>query len=54
MKRAVPITLIEIMIGATAIRSKGRTTTPEAAVAEASPGGEALAGEEAREAAQPA
>ncbi len=48
------VALVGALIGATAIRSKGRTTTPEAAVAEASPGGEALAGEEAREAAQPA
>lgn len=48
------VALAGALIGATAIRAKGRTTTPEAAVAEASPGGEALAGEEAREAAQPA
>ncbi|HEU4738374.1 MAG TPA: MFS transporter [Solirubrobacterales bacterium] len=48
------VALAGALIGATAIRSKGRTTSPEAAVAEASPGGEALAGEEAREAAQPA
>jgi EmrB/QacA subfamily drug resistance transporter len=48
------VALAGALIGATAIRAKGRTTTPEAAVAESSPGGEALAGEEAREAAQPA
>lgn len=47
------VALAGALIGATAIRAKARTaTTPEAAVAEASPGGEALAGEEAREAAQ--
>jgi len=48
--------LLGALIGATAIRAKARDTgvSPEAAVAEASPGGEALAGEEAREAAQPA
>ncbi|MFL5873612.1 MAG: MFS transporter [Solirubrobacterales bacterium] len=48
--------LLGALIGATAVRSKARGTgvSPEAAVAEASPGGEALAGEEAREAAQPA
>ncbi|HWJ42182.1 MAG TPA: MFS transporter [Solirubrobacterales bacterium] len=48
------VALAGALIGAVAIRAKGRTTTPEAAIAEASPGGEALAGEEAREAAQPA
>jgi EmrB/QacA subfamily drug resistance transporter len=48
------VALAGAIIGATAIRAKGRTTTPEAAVAEANPGGEVLAGEEAREAAQPA
>jgi len=48
------VALAGAIIGATAIRAKGRGTTPEAAIAEASPGGEALAGEEAREAAQPA
>jgi hypothetical protein len=48
------VALAGALIGATAIRAKGRTASPEAAVAEASPGGEALAGEEAREAAQPA
>ncbi|HXQ88169.1 MAG TPA: MFS transporter, partial [Solirubrobacterales bacterium] len=48
------VALAGALIGATAIRAKGRTeVTPEAAVAEVSPGGEALAGEE-REAAQPA
>ena len=49
------VALTGALIGATAIRAKGRNpVSPEAAVAEASPGGEALAGEEAREAAQPA
>jgi EmrB/QacA subfamily drug resistance transporter len=48
------VALAGALIGATAIRAKGRTTAPEAAVAEANPGGEVLAGEEAREAAQPA
>ena len=49
------VALAGAIIGATAIRAKSRTaTTPEAAIAEANPGGEALAGEEAREAAQPA
>ena len=49
------VALAGALIGATAIRAKGRNpVSPEAAVAEASPGGEALAGEEAREAAQPA
>ena len=48
------VALTGALIGATAIRAKGRGTavSPEAAVAEASPGGEALAGEETREAAQ--
>jgi EmrB/QacA subfamily drug resistance transporter len=48
------VALAGALIGATAIRAKGRGTTSEAAVAEASLGGEALAGEETREAAQPA
>jgi EmrB/QacA subfamily drug resistance transporter len=49
------VALAGAIIGATAIRAKSRgSVSPEAAVAEASPGGEALAGEEAREAAQPA
>jgi MFS family permease len=48
------VALAGALIGATAIRAKARTeVTPEAAVAEANPGGEALAAEE-REAVQPA
>jgi EmrB/QacA subfamily drug resistance transporter len=47
------VALLGAVIGATAIRAKSKTTiSPEAAAAEASPGGEALAAEEAREAAQ--
>ena len=49
------VALLGALIGAVAIRAKTRTaTSAEAAVAEASPGGEALAGEEAQKAAQPA
>jgi EmrB/QacA subfamily drug resistance transporter len=47
------VALLGAAIGATAIRSKARGhTSLEAATAEANPGGEALAAEEAREAAQ--
>jgi EmrB/QacA subfamily drug resistance transporter len=46
------VALAGAFVGATAIRAKSRATSAEAAIAEASPGGEALAGEEAREAAQ--
>ncbi len=47
------VALLGAAIGATAIRAKSRTSTsPRAAAAEASAGGEALAGEEAQEAAQ--
>jgi EmrB/QacA subfamily drug resistance transporter len=47
------VALAGALIGATAIRAKARETrvSPEAAFAEASPGGEALSGEEVREAA---
>jgi len=49
------VALAGALIGATAIRAKARTVTaPEAAVAEASPGGEAVAAEEAQEAVQAA
>jgi EmrB/QacA subfamily drug resistance transporter len=45
------VALVGAVIGATAIRAKTRSTTSaEAAAAEASPGGEALAGEQAQEA----
>jgi hypothetical protein len=44
------VALLGAAIGATAIRAKGKGISAEAAEAEASPGGEALAGEEAREA----
>jgi EmrB/QacA subfamily drug resistance transporter len=47
------VTLVGVVVGATAIRPKARTSpSPQAATAEANPGGEALAAEEAREAAQ--
>jgi EmrB/QacA subfamily drug resistance transporter len=43
------VVLVGAVVGATAIRAKVRTTTsPEAAAAEANPGGEALAGEQAQ------
>jgi phage tail protein X len=49
------VALLGATIGATAIRAKGRTATSvEAATAEANPGGEAIAAEEAAEAAQAA
>jgi len=49
------VALLGATIGATAIRAKSRTATSvEAATAEASPGGEALAGQEAQQAAQAA
>ncbi|HET9676368.1 MAG TPA: MFS transporter [Solirubrobacterales bacterium] len=49
------VALVGAAIGATAIRAKSRTATSvEAAAAEASPGGEARAGQEAQEAAQAA
>ena len=49
------VALVGAMIGATAIRAKARTVpSPQAAVAEASPGGEAVAAEEAQEAVQAA
>jgi EmrB/QacA subfamily drug resistance transporter len=49
------VALLGAAIGATAIRAKSNTATSvEAAAAEASPGGEALAGQEAQEAAQAA
>jgi EmrB/QacA subfamily drug resistance transporter len=41
------VALLGAAIGATAIRAKGRTTSLEAATAEANPGGEAIAAEEA-------
>ncbi|HEX5983985.1 MAG TPA: MFS transporter [Solirubrobacterales bacterium] len=45
------VVLVGALVGATAIRAKARNTaSPEAAVAEASPGGEVLAGEQAQEA----
>ena len=44
------VVLIGVAVGAFAIRAKAKTpTSPEAAVAEANPGGEAIAAEEARE-----
>jgi EmrB/QacA subfamily drug resistance transporter len=47
------VALLGAAIGATAIRAKARTaTSPQAAAAEANPGGEAVAAEEAREAVQ--
>ena len=47
------VALAGALIGATAIRAKARTEiSPQAATAEANPGGEAIAAEEAREAAQ--
>jgi EmrB/QacA subfamily drug resistance transporter len=49
------VALAGALIGATAIRAKAKGhTTVEAAAAEVNPGGEAIAAEEAREAAQPA
>ena len=49
------VALVGAVIGATAIRAKAKGhTSVEAATAEANPGGEAIAAEEAREAAQPA
>jgi EmrB/QacA subfamily drug resistance transporter len=49
------VALAGALIGATAIRAKAKGhTSVEAATAEVNPGGEALAAEEAREAAQPA
>jgi EmrB/QacA subfamily drug resistance transporter len=49
------VALVGAAIGATAIRAKAKGhTSVEAATAEANPGGEAIAAEEAREAAQPA
>jgi EmrB/QacA subfamily drug resistance transporter len=49
------VVLIGVAVGAFAIRPKSRTTiSPLAAAAEASPGGEALAGEEAQKAVRPA
>jgi EmrB/QacA subfamily drug resistance transporter len=49
------VALLGAAIGATAIRAKARTaTSPQAAAAEANPGGEAVAAEEAREAVQAA
>jgi len=49
------VALVGAVIGATAIRAKAKgPTSVEASMAEANPGGEALAAEEAREAAQPA
>jgi len=44
------VVLIGVAVGAFAIRAKAKTaTTPQAAVAEANPGGEAIAAEEAQE-----
>jgi len=49
------VALVGAVIGATAIRAKAKgPTSVEAATAEANPGGEAIAAEEAQEAAQPA
>jgi EmrB/QacA subfamily drug resistance transporter len=49
------VALVGAVIGATAIRAKAKgQTSVEAATAEANPGGEAIAAEEAQEAAQPA
>jgi EmrB/QacA subfamily drug resistance transporter len=49
------VALLGAVIGATAIRAKAKVqTSVEAATAEANPGGEAIAAEEAQEAAQPA
>ena len=49
------VTLAGALVGAFAIRAKGKTpVSAQAATAEANPGGEAIAAEEAREAAQPA
>jgi hypothetical protein len=49
------VVLIGVAVGAFAIRSKSRTTiSPEAAAAEANPGGEAVMAEEAQEAARAA
>ncbi|MGN6558453.1 MAG: MFS transporter [Solirubrobacterales bacterium] len=48
------VALLGAAIGATAIRAKAKDISAEAAAAEASPGGEALAAEEVQEAAQAA
>jgi EmrB/QacA subfamily drug resistance transporter len=48
------VALLGAVIGATAIRAKAKGVSVEAAAAEASPGGEILAAEEAQEAAQAA
>ena len=48
------VALLGAAIGATAIRAKAKGISPEAAEAEANPGGEALAAEEMQEAAQAA